>query len=229
MNSGYITCILLILRVEMGRDISQIRREYSGQYLNEKTAGKDPINLFNRWFDEALAAEVLDANAFTLSTISKDNRPDGRILLIKGVEGGKFIFYTNYKSKKGDDLKANPIAAMTFYYKELNRQMRIEGTVEKYDGEPADDYFASRPIKSRIGAWISKQSKPIPSRIHLMRKFTEFSISHLAKPVERPEFWGGYALTPDHMEFWQGRPSRLHDRINFKLVEGKWIVERLSP
>ncbi|MEN8249233.1 MAG: pyridoxamine 5'-phosphate oxidase [Bacteroidota bacterium] len=213
----------------MGRDISQIRREYAGKYLNEETAGKDPITLFNQWFDEAIAAEVLDANAFTLSTISADGRPDGRILLIKGVEDGKFVFYTNYKSKKGKDLEANPIGAMTFYHKELDRQIRIEGIVEKYEGKPADEYFSTRPIKSRIGAWISKQSSPIPSRIHLMRKFTEYSLSHIGQPVGRPPFWGGFALSPDHMEFWQGRPSRLHDRINFRLIDGAWTVERLSP
>lgn len=213
----------------MARDISHIRREYAGNYLNEKTAGKDPIALFNQWFDEALASEVLDANAFTLSTVSAEGRPDGRILLIKGVEKGKFIFYTNYDSKKGSQLEANPVAAMTFYYKELDRQIRIRGTIEKYEGNPADEYFISRPIKSRIGAWISKQSSPIPSRFYLMRKFTEFSLANMGKTVARPPFWGGYALTPDHIEFWQGRPSRLHDRIEFRLEDGSWRVQRLSP
>ena len=213
----------------MANDISHLRREYAGKYLNEKTAGNDPIALFNQWFEEALAAEVLDANAFTLSTVSKNGRPDGRILLIKGVEDGKFIFYSNYESKKAADLDANPVAAMTFYYKELDRQIRIRGTIEKYEGKAADEYFASRPIKSRIGAWISKQSSPIPSRIYLMRKFTEYSLANMAKSVVRPPFWGGYALTPDHIEFWQGRPSRLHDRIEFKLVDGSWDIQRLSP
>ncbi|RLD24379.1 MAG: pyridoxamine 5'-phosphate oxidase [Bacteroidetes bacterium] len=213
----------------MSRDISQLRRVYAGKYLNEDTVGKDPIELFNEWFDEAVKAEVLDANAFTLSTISEDGRPAGRIVLIKGVENGKFIFYTNYKSKKGSDLAANPVAAMTFYYKELDRQIRIEGTIEKHDEAASDEYFDTRPIKSRIGAWISAQSQPIPSRVYLMRKFVEYSLKHVGQKVKRPPFWGGYALTPDNIEFWQGRPNRLHDRINFRLVENDWEIDRLSP
>jgi pyridoxamine 5'-phosphate oxidase len=213
----------------MSRDISQIRRVYAGQYLNEDTVGTDPIALFNQWFEEALQAEVLDANAFTLSTVSSDGRPAGRIVLIKGVENGKFIFYTNYESKKGMDLAANPVGAMTFYYKELNRQIRIQGSIVKDAAGASDDYFVSRPLKSRIGAWISKQSQPIPSRVYLMRKFVEYSLKHAGQKVTRPPFWGGYALTPDHIEFWQGRPNRLHDRINFRLADNKWEIERLSP
>lgn len=213
----------------MSRDLSQIRRVYSGQYLNEDTVGNDPIVLFNQWFEEAMQAEVLDANAFTLSTVSSDGRPAGRILLIKGVENGKFVFYTNYESKKGIDLAANPVGAMTFYYKELNRQIRIQGTIDKHAEDASDEYFDTRPFKSRIGAWISKQSQPIPSRVYLMRKFVEYSLKHVGQKVKRPPFWGGYALTPDHIEFWQGRPNRLHDRINFCLVDNKWEIERLSP
>ena len=213
----------------MSRDISQLRRVYAGQYLNEDTVGKDPIKLFNQWFDEALEAEVLDANAFTLSTISHDGKPAGRIVLIKGVEDGKFVFYTNYESNKGKDLAANPVAAMTFYYKELNRQIRIQGTIARHDPAASDEYFSTRPLKSRIGAWISKQSQPIPSRVYLMRKFIEYSLKHVGQKIERPPFWGGYALKPDHIEFWQGRPNRLHDRINFRLVGNAWEIERLSP
>ena len=213
----------------MSRDISQIRRVYAGQYLNEDTVGNDPIALFHQWFEEALQAEVLDANAFTLSTVSSDGRPAGRILLIKGVENDKFIFYTNYESKKGMDLAANPVGAMTFYYKELNRQIRIQGSIVKHTEAASDEYFDTRPFKSRIGAWISKQSQPIPSRVYLMRKFVEYSLKHVGQKVKRPPFWGGYALTPDHFEFWQGRPNRLHDRINFRLVDSKWEIERLSP
>jgi len=213
----------------MTRDISQIRREYAGKYLNEKTAGNDPIQLFNQWFDEAVQAEVVDANAFTLSTIGENGRPDGRIVLIKGVEKGKFIFYSNYESKKGKDLAMNPVASMTFYYKELNRQIRVEGTIEKTGASTSDQYFSTRPLPSRIGAWISSQSQPIPSRIHLMRKFAAFSLKNIGQTIQRPPFWGGYALKPDHIEFWQGRPNRLHDRINFKLADNTWLIERLSP
>jgi pyridoxamine 5'-phosphate oxidase len=213
----------------MSRDISQIRRVYAGQYLNEDTVGTDPIALFNQWFEEAMQAEVLDANAFTLSTVSADGRPAGRIVLIKGVEDGKFIFYTNYESNKGIELAANPVGAMTFYYKELNRQIRIQGTIIKHAEAASDEYFDARPFKSRIGAWISKQSQPIPSRVYLMRKFVEYSLKHVGQKIKRPPYWGGYVLTPDHFEFWQGRPNRLHDRINFRLEDGKWKIERLSP
>lgn len=213
----------------MSKDISQIRRDYSGQYLNEEEVGADPVAFFQKWLDEAEKSEVLDATAFNLSTIGADGFPDGRIVLLKGVENGKFIFYTNYTSKKGNDLAASPRAAMTFYYKELDRQIRVQGTIEKHDEVESDKYFLSRPIKSRIGAWISAQSKVIPSRVYLMRKFAEYSLKNAGKTVRRPDFWGGYALTPIHMEFWQGRPSRLHDRINFRMEKGEWVAERLSP
>lgn len=213
----------------MSKDISQIRRDYSGQYLNEQSVGTDPIAFFEKWFDEAVASNIEEVNAFTLSTADKDGRPDGRVVLLKGIEQNRFIFYTNYNSKKGADLEANPFAAMTFFYKELDRQIRVQGKIVKHGGEESDTYFNSRPIKSRIGAWISDQSKAIPSRIYLMRKFAEFSLKNMGKPVSRPPFWGGFALIPEHIEFWQGRPSRLHDRINFRLVDGAWVLERLSP
>lgn len=213
----------------MSRDISQIRRDYAGQYLNEKEVGVDPIRFFEKWFEEAEKADVLDANAFNLSTIGEDGFPDGRIVLLKGIENGQFVFYTNYTSKKGEDLLSTPKASMTFYYKELDRQIRIQGTIEKHDPVASDEYFLSRPIKSRIGAWVSAQSKVIPSRLFLMRKFAEYSLKNAGKTVKRPDFWGGYALTPWHIEFWQGRPSRLHDRINFRLKNGEWVAERLSP
>ncbi len=213
----------------MAKDISQIRRDYRGRFLNKEAAGHDPIAFFNQWFDEALHAEVLDANAMTLATVGEDGRPDGRIVLLKGVEEGKFIFYTNYQSKKGRDLAANPVASLTFYYKELDRQIRVDGRVSKCTAATSDAYFKTRPLKSRIGAWVSPQSQPIPSRFYLMRKFAAYGLQTMGKTVERPPFWGGYALTPDHLEFWQGRPNRLHDRINFRLVNGAWEVERLSP
>jgi len=222
--------ILFLLKINvMGHDISQIRRDYAGKFLSEKEVSNDPIAFFNKWFDEAVHADVLDATAMNLSTVDADGRPHGRILLLKGVEDGKFVFYTNYDSQKGMDLAANPVAAMTFYYKELDRQIRIEGKIEKCSEATSDEYFATRPIKSRIGAWISKQSQPIASRVFLMRKFAEYSLKHVGQTVTRPPFWGGYMLDPDRIEFWQGRPSRLHDRINFQLVEGHWQVHRLSP
>jgi pyridoxamine 5'-phosphate oxidase len=191
--------------------------------------GRDIGQLTGLRFEEAEKADVLDANAFNLSTIGADGYPDGRIVLLKGIENGQFVFYTNYTSKKGEDLNDTPKASMTFYYKELDRQIRIQGRIEKHDPVASDEYFLSRPIKSRIGAWISAQSQVIPSRVFLMRKFAEYSLKNAGKTVKRPEFWGGYALTPIHIEFWQGRPSRLHDRINFRFTNGKWLAERLSP
>lgn len=213
----------------MANDISQIRRDYSGQYLNEKEVGNDPIKFFQKWFEEAEQADVLDATAFNLSTIGRDGFPDGRIVLLKGIEDNKFVFYTNFKSKKGQDLEDAPKASMTFYYKELDRQIRIQGTITKHAEAASDEYFSSRPIKSRIGAWISAQSQVIPSRVFLMRKFAEFSLKNVGKQVKRPDFWGGYALSPLRIEFWQGRPSRLHDRIRFRMENGEWVAERLSP
>ena len=213
----------------MSNDISQIRRDYAGQYLSETEVGDDPIKFFEKWFEEAENAEVSDTNAFNLSTVGSNGFPDGRIVLLKGIEDNKFVFYTNYLSKKGEDLGSTPKAAMTFYYKELDRQIRIQGTISRHGEKESDEYFLSRPIKSRIGAWISAQSKVIPSRIFLMRKFAEYSLKNAGRTVKRPEFWGGYAITPIHIEFWQGRPSRLHDRINFRLENGNWVAERLSP
>ncbi len=213
----------------MVSDISQIRREYAGKFLSEKQVGADPLILFKQWFDEANHAEVIDANAMTLSTIDTEGRPQGRIVLLKGVENGRFIFYTNYNSNKGQDLEVNPVAALTFYYKELNRQIRVTGKVDKCSSEVSDNYFASRPLKSRIGAWVSDQSQAIPSRIYLMRKFAEFGLKNLGQTIKRPAHWGGYQLTPDYIEFWQGRPNRLHDRIEFKLEEGQWQSKRLAP
>ena len=213
----------------MAGDISQIRREYAGNYLNEKQVGSDPIAFFNQWFEEARQAEVIDANAMTLSTIDINGRPQGRIVLLKGVENNRFIFYTNYNSSKGKDLMANPMASLTFYYKELNRQIRVNGNVSKCSEAVSDEYFNTRPLKSRIGAWVSDQSHIIPSRIHLMRKFAEFSLKNLGQKIKRPDHWGGYELTPDRIEFWQGRPNRLHDRIDFILEDGKWNGARLAP
>ncbi len=213
----------------MGGDISQIRREYAGRYLNENQVGIDPIKFFKVWFDEAVRSEVLDANAMTLSTVDVDGRPQGRIVLIKGVDKGKFIFYTNYDSKKSKDLIANPHASFTFYYKELNRQIRIDGPVTKCSDAVSDEYFSTRPIKSRIGAWISNQSSVIPSRFYLIRKFAEYSLKNVGRTIIRPTNWGGFELKPEHFEFWQGRPNRLHDRIEFILKDGKWSSRRLAP
>ncbi len=213
----------------MEQDISQIRRDYAGQYLNEKEVGSDPLAIFEKWFDEALHAQLPEPNAMTLSTVGADGRPDARIVLLKGLEDGKFKFFTNYNSKKGRDLAANPYASLTFFWQGLERQVRISGPVSKCSAAESDAYFMTRPLKSRIGAWISHQSEPIPSRFYLVRKFAEYSLKNAGRTVTRPPFWGGYALQPEMIEFWQGRPSRLHDRIRFTRSGSSWQIERLSP
>ena len=213
----------------MKQDISQIRRDYAGQYLNEKEVGPDPLAFFEKWFDEALHAQLPEPNAMTLSTVGADGRPDARIVLLKGLEDGKFKFFTNYNSKKGRDLAANPFASLTFFWQGLERQVRINGPVNKCSAAESDAYFMTRPLKSRIGAWISHQSEPIPSRFYLVRKFAEYSLKNAGRTVTRPPFWGGYALQPEMIEFWQGRPSRLHDRIRFTRSGESWQIERLSP
>lgn len=213
----------------MTNRIADIRKDYSKQKLNRHEVLDEPIEQFEKWFDEANNSNIEDVNACTLSTSSIDGRPSGRIVLLKGIENGNFLFYTNYESQKGKELINNPFAAMTFYWKELERQVRIEGSIEKTSWENSNEYFQTRPRKSRVGAWISPQSKPVPSRIYLMRAFVAKEMSILGGKVELPPHWGGFALKPDRIEFWQGRPNRLHDRINYTLEDGKWVINRLAP
>lgn len=213
----------------MTKNIADIRREYSQQVLNRHEVDADPIIQFTTWFDEANNSNIKDVTAFTLSTADKGGRPSGRIVLLKGIEDGRFVFYTNYESQKGQELNENPLAAITFYWQELERQVRIQGKVVKTSHENSDQYFQTRPRKSRIGAWISPQSRPIPSRIHLIRSFVTYSMKLMGGRVDLPPHWGGYCLEPDRMEFWQGRPNRLHDRVNYKLIDGMWEISRLAP
>jgi pyridoxamine 5'-phosphate oxidase len=213
----------------MSRNIADIRQDYSQQVLNRHEVDPNPVRQFNNWFEQAIDSNITDVNAFTLSTADKNGRPSGRILLLKGVEDEKFIFYTNYESQKANEISVNPFGAITFYWKELERQVRIQGKIEKTDKATSDNYFQTRPRKSRIGAWISPQSRPIPSRIHLIRAFVAYSMKLMGGRVELPPYWGGYALEPDRIEFWQGRPNRLHDRVNYELVNGIWKISRLAP
>ena len=180
----------------MNKNIADIRTDYSKQALNRHEVDPNPILQFNKWFDEAKESSIKDVNAFTLSTADKDGRPSGRIVLLKGVEHGNFLFYTNYESQKGKELNNNPFAAITFYWPELERQVRIQGKVSRTSPENSNKYFQSRPRKSRIGAWISQQSQPVPSRIHLMRDFVTFSMKLLGGKVDLPPHWGGYAIAP---------------------------------
>lgn len=210
--------------------LASIRKEYSLQSLEINQVAKDPFLQFSQWLKEAVDAEVLEVNAMCLSTVSKDGFPNSRVVLLKELDEG-FVFFTNYESSKGKELESNPKASLTFFWAEIERQVRIVGTVSKVSAEESDAYFLSRPYGSQLGAWASPQSQEIVSRDvietnqkDLERKFTELAII-------RPPHWGGYRLVPHRVEFWQGRPSRLHDRICYEKVLGSssWKVVRLAP
>lgn len=211
------------------KSIADIRKDYSSKSLSKNEVDKDPIDQFTKWFNEAINGKIDEVNAMTLSTASAQGKPSARIVLLKGVENNGFVFFTNYTSEKGQQLNENPFGALTFFWKELERQVRVEGKVQKISAEDSTSYFNSRPYKSRVGAWVSDQSKPLTSRVELMKKFTWQATKFVGQDVPKPDFWGGYILIPNRVEFWQGRPSRLHDRINYTLKEEVWHIERLSP
>ncbi|CAB3964568.1 pyridoxine/pyridoxamine 5'-phosphate oxidase [Burkholderia cenocepacia] len=211
--------------------LADLRINYSRASLDEADVAHDPFAQFDRWFNEALAAKLPEPNTMTLATVGDDGRPSARIVLIKGVDERGFVFFTNYESRKGRDLAAHPEAALLFYWIELERQVRIEGRIEKTSAEESDRYFASRPLGSRIGAWASEQSAVIDSRATLEAQEKAVSERYGDNPP-RPPHWGGYRLVPDSIEFWQGRPSRLHDRLLYTRDAGTstgWSISRLSP
>lgn len=210
--------------------IADIRKEYKLQTLSEKDILKDPFAQFNKWWQEAVNAGIDEPNAMTLATATADGMPDARIVLLKGFDEKGFAFYTNYNSIKGQQLLENPRATLVFFWKELERQVRVSGLVSLAPGNMSDDYFNSRPEGSRIGAWASPQSEAIDSREWLEANEQRIKEVWTGKMIPRPGHWGGYVVKPVKLEFWQGRPSRLHDRIQFSLqTSGAWKIERLAP
>lgn len=211
------------------KKISDLRKDYSRSELDEDRAHNDPLAQFHAWFDEALAHEIPEPSAMTVATVDERGRPSTRIVLAKDVDRRGIVWYTNYLSRKGRELAVNHYAALQFHWVEHERVVRIEGPVEKVSAEESDAYFASRPLASRIGAWASEQSQPISSRAVLVARAAEFGLRFGLHPP-RPPHWGGYRLVPDRWEFWQGRASRLHDRLVYTLQpDGAWARQRLSP
>jgi pyridoxamine 5'-phosphate oxidase len=210
--------------------IADIRKDYKLQSLSEQDTSGDPFSQFEKWWKEALDSGVDEVNAMTLATASADGMPDARIVLLKGYDERGFTFFTNYHSAKGQQLLENPRACLVFFWKELERQVRISGLVEQVSDKESDEYFDSRPEGSRIGAWTSPQSQPIISREWLEQNEIKMREEFAGEPIPRPAHWGGYRVKPIHIEFWQGRPSRLHDRISYSLqVKGNWSIQRLAP
>jgi len=214
----------------MNPAIANLRKDYSSQSLLETDVEPNPIDQFQKWWNEAVKSEIDEVNAMTLATASSDGIPSARIVLLKGIDKNGFVFFTNYKSYKAVHLEENPKACLVFFWKELERQVRITGLVKKISEKESDEYFLSRPVGSQIGAWASNQSQVIESREWLQNKVLKLTEEFKQKELKRPAYWGGYVVAPVIIEFWQGRPSRLHDRIQYTLGEdGNWKIERLSP
>ena len=209
-------------------DIASLRKSYERDELDERNSAADPLLQFQRWFDQALNAQLAEPNAMTLATVGEDQRPSTRVVLIKGFDEHGLVWYTNYESRKGRELAQRPFAALQFHWVELERVVRVEGRVEKTSAAESDAYYATRPLDSRLGAWASPQSQVIAGRGVLVAAAAKAAAQHLLNPP-RPPHWGGYRLQPDAWEFWQGRKSRLHDRLRYRLNDGAWVRERLAP
>ena len=211
------------------RDFADLRREYSLRELSKASVAADPFVQFANWFDENLTSQPIEPSAVLLSTVGPDGAPSSRVVLLKGMDPRGFVFFTNYESRKGQELAAEPRAALTFFWPELERQVHVAGVAEKISREESEAYFKTRPETSRVGAWASKQSSVIQNRRELEDRFREIAERFANKEIPCPPFWGGYRVTPTRFEFWQGRRSRLHDRICYEQKDGAWAVFRLSP
>lgn len=209
--------------------ISSIRKDYQLQSLELTDVAETPVLQFDKWWNEAVSSSIEEVNAMTLATVNPDGKPAARIVLLKGFDENGFIFFTNYLSEKGKSISAHPYASLVFFWKELERQVRIEGSCIQVSESESDEYFLSRPIGSRLGAWASPQSTVISSRTVLDQNLDRVTAQYADGIVPRPDHWGGYRVIPEVVEFWQGRPSRLHDRIRYRKEESQWLIERLAP
>lgn len=214
----------------MNRDIADMRMNYSKGYLTEDSVVSNPIEQFKEWFDTALKSKVIEPNAMIIATVGNDNIPSARTVLLKEIDPEGFLFYTNYTSDKANDISENANVSLVFLWKEIERQVRITGTAEKLSTDRSEQYFHKRPKDSQVGAWVSPQSTVIESRDVLEERKKEIETKYLNDDrLPLPDFWGGYIVKPTVIEFWQGRPSRLHDRLRYKLEDGEWKIERLAP
>ncbi|KAB1064929.1 pyridoxamine 5'-phosphate oxidase [Salibacter halophilus] len=214
---------------EVSNYLNEVRHDFSKQKLDEASVKDNPIEQYAKWFEEAVGSQVPDPKAMTLSTVNRDGVPSSRVVYTRGLKKDGLVFYTNYNSQKGIELRENPHASINIFWSELERQIRINGVVEKLSEKESDEYFASRPRESQIGAWASDQSAQLADRTELEEKVKQYEKEFEGKEVPRPKNWGGYIFKPDYFEFWQGRPSRLHDRIAYELIDKSWSKKRLSP
>lgn len=213
---------------QISTHIADLRKSYERAELNETASNADPLQQFDQWLQEAIKAEIAEPNAMTVATVGSNLRPSTRVVLIKGYDERGIVWYTNYNSRKGKELAGNPFAALQFHWVDLERVVRIEGRVERVSAQESDAYFNSRPLDSRIGAWASPQSQVISGRSVLVTNAAKYGAQFLLNPP-RPPHWGGFRLVPDRWEFWQGRKSRLHDRLRYELRNNEWVRERLAP
>lgn len=216
--------------MKVNNSIADIRKVYQLQSLLEKDVNADPIKQFETWWQQAIESKIEEPNAMTLATCNDEGKPSARIVLLKGIKKNGFIFFTNYQSRKGKEIEKNSFVSLLFFWKELERQVRIEGKIKKVSATESDKYFFSRPRESRIGAWSSPQSAVIENREFLQKNVEKYNLEFGTENIPRPDFWGGYLVEPDSIEFWQGRPGRLHDRLQYSLSENNyWNMKRLAP